>query len=351
MGDIPSDAVSGSSASSQNVANVALSASRDVTSGRPGNNPDVTVSVVICAYTDERKELLDGSIEAVLDQLGAEDQLVVVIDYNEQLLDRVVKQYGSRAKIGRNTHERGICGARNSGVDASDRLVVAFVDDDAQVQPGWLEGLRTHYRQPTVTGVGGYAQPVWPTERPSWFPIEFDWVVGCSHKGLPVDLTPVRNLLGCNMSFRREALKSVGGFNPNIGQVGTKLLRCDETELCIRIGQSSPGGRLLLDPNITVRHWVSDDRTRPRYFLRRCFYEGLSKHLLSTMVGPSDALSTERQYVLTVLPMALLHDVVAVISSPGKRLTALSQGAALIIGLATTAFGYVYSFAHSRIRR
>jgi hypothetical protein len=69
------------------------------------------------------------------------------------------------------------------------------------------------------------------------------------------------------------------------------------------------------------------------------------------MVGPSDALSTERQYVLTVLPMALLHDVMAVISSPGKRLTALSQGAALIIGFATTTFGYVYSFVHSRFRR
>jgi glycosyltransferase involved in cell wall biosynthesis len=315
-----------------------------------GTSPEVTVSVVVCAYTDERKELLGMSIEAILEQLCTQDQLVVVIDYNDELLHRVSTEYGSSAKVVPNTNERGICGARNSGVEASDRDVVAFVDDDAQVQPGWLEGLRQHYRDSTIAGVGGYAQPVWPTERPSWFPTEFDWVVGCSHRGLPVDLAHVRNLLGCNMSFRRSVLNDVGGFNPKIGQVGTKLLRCDETELCIRLGQMAPASRLLLDPTIKVHHWVSDERTRPKYFLRRCFYEGLSKHRLSRMVGSSIALSTERNYVITVLPRALARGLTAIIRSPGKRLTYLAQSATVVVGFATTTFGYLYSYLHSLLR-
>ncbi|MCH9734868.1 MAG: glycosyltransferase [Actinomycetia bacterium] len=317
----------------------------------PEVGSDVSVSAVVCAYNDARRELLDNSIEAILAQLGAEDQLVVVIDFNDELFDRISAQYGSRAKVVPNANERGICGARNSGIEASNGDVVAFVDDDAQVQPGWLEGLRENYRNPVVAGVGGNAQPVWPIERPPWFPSEFDWVVGCSHRGLPVDPTPVRNLLGCNMSFRRTALDNVGGFNSAVGQVGTSLDRCDETELCIRLNQKSPASLLLLDPGVKVRHWVSDERTRPGYFLRRCFWEGLSKQRLSAMVGSSDALSTERKYTFTVLPMGFARGLLESVKSPGKRLAFLGQSAALVVGLTATTFGYLYSLMESKFRR
>jgi glycosyltransferase involved in cell wall biosynthesis len=312
---------------------------------------NVTVSTVVCAYTDARRELLDGSIEAVLAQLRPGDQLVVVIDHNDELLKRVSAQYGSRATVVPNRNERGICGARNAGIDASTGSIVAFVDDDARIEPNWLERLRDDYRDPAVTGVGGNAQPMWPAERPPWFPVEFDLVVGCSHRGLPEDPATVRNLLGCNMSFRKSALDSVGGFNSQIGQVGSGLMRCDETELCIRLGQKSAASRLLLDPEVKVQHWVSDDRTSFRYFLRRCFWEGYSKHKLSTLVGSSDALSTERSYVYTVLPVAFARGLIGGITSPGHRLAHLGQSAALVVGLAATTYGYAYSMVQSRFRR
>ncbi len=313
--------------------------------------PDVTVSAVVCAYTDARRELLDGSIEAILAQLQPGDQLVVVIDHNAKLLERVSAQYGSRSTVVPNGNGRGISGARNAGIAASTGDVVAFVDDDARIQPDWLKRLRDDYRDPAVTGVGGNAQPVWPAERPPWFPVEFDWVVGCSHRGLPEDPATVRNLLGCNMSFRKTALDGIGGFSSQIGQVGAGLMRCDETELCIRLGQKSPASRLLLDPGIKVRHWVSEDRTSFRYFLRRCFWEGYSKHQLATLVGSSDALSTERSYVYTVLPMAFARGLIGGITSPGKRLAHLGQSAALVVGLAATTYGYVFSMVQSRFRR
>ncbi len=310
---------------------------------------DVTISVVVCAYTDDRRQLLDNSIEAVLAQLRPDDQLVVSIDYNDDLLQRVSAQYGTRATVVANSNEQGICGARNAGIGASTGSVVAFVDDDAQVQPGWLERLRADYRDPAIAGVGGNAQPVWPGERPPWFPAEFDWVVGCSHRGLPVEPAPVRNLLGCNMSFRRDALETVGGFNSEIGQVNGSLMRCDDTEMCIRLNQTS-GTTLLLDPEVKVRHWVTDDRTHFSYFLRRCFWEGVSKQQLGTMVGRSDALSEEHRFVYAVLPAAFARGLVGGIRSPGQRLAHLSQSAALFAGLAATAYGYAYSLFTTKFR-
>lgn len=322
-------------------------------SGRdePVTNPsDVSISVVIRAFTDERRELMDSCIEAVLKQLGPSDQLVVSVDHNDALLERLNGKYGSRATIVPNSGPKGAAGNCNNGIAASRGNVVAFVDDDAQVQPGWLELHREHYRDPKVMGVGGNARPVWPTERPPWFPLEFDWVVGCSHEGLPVEPAPVRNFMGCNMSFRRTALDDVDGFKSEIGSVGGSLMRCEDTELCIRLSQHSPSSVLLLDPRIKVRHWVTADRTEFRYFLRRCFWEGYSKLLLGRMVGRSDALSAETKYVTGVLPKAFARELAASVTPSGHRLDHLGQAAALVIGLGTTTYGYVYAWVQSWIQ-
>ena len=62
-------------------------------------------------------------------------------------------------------------------------------------------------------------------------PREFNWVVGCTHRGMPSTTAPVRNLIGCNMSFRREVFSRIGGFRDQIGRVGARPSGCDETEL------------------------------------------------------------------------------------------------------------------------
>ena len=66
--------------------------------------------------------------------------------------------------------------------------VIAFIDDDANAEPGWTRTLMRHYRDRRVACVGGYATPVWPECRPFWMPEEFDWVVGCSYVGQPTQL-------------------------------------------------------------------------------------------------------------------------------------------------------------------
>ncbi len=164
----------------------------------------MSVSVIICAFSTERLELLRRSLDSVRAQLHAGDQLILVIDYNEALMAQV--QGWSEATVIANQFERGLSGARNTGIAAATGEILAFVDDDAAVGPGWLQSARPHYRDPDLSAVGGHAEPVWPDRRPAWFPDEFDWVVGCSHRGLPTSITPVRNVSGCNMTFRRSAV-------------------------------------------------------------------------------------------------------------------------------------------------
>ena len=49
---------------------------------------------------------------------------------------------------------------------------------------------------------------------------ELDWIVGCTYTGQPTEQAEVRNLMGCNMSFRREVFERVGGFAEEIGRIG-----------------------------------------------------------------------------------------------------------------------------------
>ena len=44
--------------------------------------------------------------------------------------------------------------------------------------------------------------PWWPELAPRWLPEEFYWVVGCSYRGLPESVGPVRNPIGASMSMR-----------------------------------------------------------------------------------------------------------------------------------------------------
>jgi hypothetical protein len=86
--------------------------------------------------------------------------------------------------------------------------VVAFLDEDAVADSGWLTFFADSYADPAVIGVGGLTLPNWKASRPSWFPTEFDWTIGCRYRGMPESRAPVRNLLGGNASFRRAAFAS-----------------------------------------------------------------------------------------------------------------------------------------------
>lgn len=305
----------------------------------------VTYSVVVCAYTMRRWEDLCAAVGSVLVQDEPVLEVLLVIDHCETLLLRAKEEFASHANVRvlPNAQTKGLSGARNTGVLAARGDVVAFLDDDARARPDWYRISAAHYVDPDVLGVGGYATPIWPGERPPWMPAEFDWVVGCSYVGQPTVVAPVRNFIGCNMSVRREVFEMVGGFSSTIGRVGTTPAGCEETELCIRIRNHQPTARLLFDPAMRVAHRVSDDRTTFRYFLSRCYHEGLSKALVSDMVGAGDALSSERSYTMRVLPRAVLSGVLS------PRGGGAARASAVLVGFTVTTAGYVRGLIRLRL--
>ena len=222
------------------------------------------VSVVICAYDAARWSQLQATMRSVEQQSHGPAETILVIDHNPALLARAQREFPGVIAV-ENAQGRGLGGARNTGIAMASGSAVAFLDDDATACRRWLEPLVERYADPAVAGVGGRIAPEWEDVRPTWFPGEFDWVVGCSYRGMPTTPQEVRNLLGCNMSFRRELLDAVGRFRLGYGcddMERCTLGGCDETELCIRLRQRWSSSKLVYVPEAEAHHFVPADRAR-----------------------------------------------------------------------------------------
>jgi glycosyltransferase involved in cell wall biosynthesis len=296
-----------------------------------------TVSVIICAYTEARWNDLVDAVASVARQRRPPDEVIVVCDHNAALLERARRELRAAVVIA-NAHDRGLSGARNSGVGAARGDVLVFLDDDAVAATDWLERLLAPYEDARVIGVGGTVEPVWSAGRPTFMPPEFDWVVGCTYRGLPERREPVRNLIGANMSLRRQVFDAVGGFRADVGRVGTRPVGCEETELCIRARQRLPGTEFIYEPRARVHHRVTLERASRRYFRARCWAEGLSKAVVARQAGPDAALASERRYVTTTLPRGVARGLgdAFVRREPGG----LRRAGWIVSGVAITAAGY-----------
>jgi GT2 family glycosyltransferase len=300
----------------------------------------LTVSVVIAAFASERWDHLRAAVASVAAQTSPAIETIVVIDHNQDLLDRATRELQHGAGVDGappvvvipNTRARGASGARNSGVARCHGNVVAFLDDDACATPGWLQPLVGHFADAGVVGVGGRLDPLWGAPRPRWFPGEFGWAVGTSYSGMPERATRVRNVWAGSMAVRRPAFDAAGGFREDFGKIGS-VSRPEDTDLCLRVS----GGAWLYDPASAASHLVPAERTRLRYFLVRCFNEGRGKAGLAAQNGVGASTSAERGYASRVLPKAAARELRCAVRGDGA---AALRGAAIVAGAGAAAAGF-----------
>ena len=320
---------------------------------------DRRFSVVICVYTEDRWEDILAAVDSVRTQSLPALETLLVVDHNPALLDRLSEEYkefgahggsaaeGEEVRVLANAGPRGLSAGRNTGIAVARGEFVAFLDDDAVAERDWLRYFAEGYDDPRVMAVGGRTTAAWASgRRPRWFPEEFDWVVGCTYRGLPPGKVRVRNVLGGNASFRRGAFDASGGFATGIGRDGDKRpLGCEETELCIRLAEALPEAVLLIDDRAVIHHKVPAVRERFAYFRTRSYAEGLSKALVARSVGAGKGLESERRYTTRVLPAGVVRGLRdAVLGRPGGA----GRAGAIVAGVAAAAGGYAVGSARAR---
>lgn len=171
----------------------------------------------------------------------------------------------------------GLSIARNAALEAAgDADVIAYLDDDAIPAPGWLANLAAHWAQAPldIACIGGAIDPLFSAPPPAWMSKRVHVVFSLLDRGRGV--VPLEagreDAWGANVSFRVEALRAVGGFDPALGPVAGIPFFADETEAQRRL--AAGGHRGIYAGDVRVGHVVGPERMRLREVLRRRFYAG-----------------------------------------------------------------------------
>jgi GT2 family glycosyltransferase len=294
------------------------------------------VSVIIPAHSLDRWDDLCKAVASVQAQTVRVLETVIAIDHNPELLAKATREFPEVTVVA-NTASRGASGTRNTGVAASHGQVLAFLDDDAIAQLNWLDILLRPLADPSVVGVGGRLEPLWKTSRPWWFPLEFDWVVGCSYLGMPENTTPVRNVWSNNMAIRRDAFDTIRGFRDGFGKIGAHS-QPEDTDLCLRAAAHNGGGLWIYEPQAVAFHQVPADRTTFKFFLKRCYNEGRGKAVLASFNGVIESTSAERRYVRYVLPYGFIRGLLGMV---GGEVSGAVRSFAIVMGISSATAGYL----------
>ena len=238
------------------------------TGGEQGRSAHVIHRVAsVAVVTYERPDHVRRCLQHLLVQTVAPSEIIVVDSSESDDTARLC-----RAEFPTVAYE--VCtagrGSTSTARDIAYRMttcdVLAFVDDDAFVEPGWLECLLPFYDDPTVGGVGGRQIREQPGELAEGVDaigllLPDGTLTGhfAADPGHPVD---VDHLLGANMSFRRTAIDRIGGIRD--GYAGTCIR--EETDICFQVREA--GYRLVFTPEAVVEHVAGPYAKGQRFDLR-----------------------------------------------------------------------------------
>ncbi len=202
--------------------------------------PAAAASVVVC--TRDRPEILARCLDSLAALTDPPQEIVVV--------DNAPATAPAREVVGRLPGVRyvvepavGLDRARNTGIRESRGEVVAFVDDDVIVHPGWLGGLLHGFTGPSVMAVTGLVLPA-ELDTEAQLHFETHWGFNRGYEARTFDAAffaatrrrtvPIWEIgAGASMAFRREVFTRVGEFDDrlDVGAAGC----CGDSELWYRI--------------------------------------------------------------------------------------------------------------------
>jgi glycosyltransferase involved in cell wall biosynthesis len=247
-------------------------------------------SVIVCTHNRAAQlgRCLDSLASGVEDDEIQELLEIVLVDNastdtTEDLLDRM----SSHAPWLRYEHEPrlGLSHARNRGIEVAKGEILAFVDDDAIADPGWLRGIVDCYSRWPVSAVGGRVALDWPDGRPRWLvpklePLFSGYDLGDVSRIMEANELP----FGANMSVHREVAIEAGGFDPDLGRSGPRsLLSNEEVEFFMRVRRR--GASIAYAPKARVTHLMTPERASRLWLLRRAYAQGRSNARLDARVG------------------------------------------------------------------
>jgi GT2 family glycosyltransferase len=208
----------------------------------------VPISVVVC--TLDRPDALTRCVRALLDCEPPPAQIVIVDQGarpTAELPDPEIEYL--------HMPERGVSRGRNRGARAAAHELLAFTDDDCVPARGWIGALAGAYEQ----GVDGATGRVLPLPGPPRGVAVSSRTSEIRRTFTGPGQTPWDIGTGGNLSLRRSALETVGGFDETLGP-GTAGRAAEDVDLLYRV--ASAGFAIRYEPEAVVYHEQKTRRER-----------------------------------------------------------------------------------------
>jgi GT2 family glycosyltransferase len=211
------------------------------------------VSVVVCAYN--AADTLADCLNSLAALTYRNTEVIVVNDGSRDDTSAIARRYAVRVI---DVANGGLSAARNVGLAEATGEIVAYTDADVRVDPDWLTFLVQPMLSASFAGSGG----------PNVVPPDDPFVAQCVARapGGPtqvlLDDRVAEHVPGCNMAFRRDALLSIGGFNPVYLRAG------DDVDVCWRL--QAKGFTIGFAPSALV--WHHHRRTVRAYWRQQVGY-------------------------------------------------------------------------------
>ena len=206
--------------------NPTLSATAALQPSEPGNlemtsivSPSITAIVCTC----DRPVLLEQCLRALSRQTYPRFDILVVDNASAQPVQDICLRWGARWVL---APLRGVARARNVGAKLAQGEIIAYIDDDAVAEVGWLEALVEDFQDREVAAVSGgirymkaqgdsrtmsgdEATHSWVRARRKFDQNTSDWFALACFGGIGD---------GGNMAFRRELIVSLQSFDERLGR-------------------------------------------------------------------------------------------------------------------------------------
>jgi glycosyltransferase involved in cell wall biosynthesis len=254
-------------------------------------NP-LAVSIVV--PTRGRASYLEVTLDSLLEQHTEAAHEIVVVD--DGAADATAAVVAARPGIRYVAHSatRGLNAARNTGLRESHAALVAFVDDDVLVPPGWLDALvEGAARHRDAEAFGGPIRARFEGSTPR----------GCGREEPPITTLDLgledcvaMQAWGANFAVRRSAVERIGPFDEGILRP-----HGDEEEWLERL--RAGGGTIVYLSRAGLDHRRTAEDARLRPLARAAYARGRGARASDRRRGRAPRLRRE----LRVLGGCLWH--------------------------------------------
>jgi len=210
-----------------------------------------TPSVTIVVLTRQRSESLKRTLEALKNLTYPSYEILVIDNLSTDNTAQVAQAAGVRYIY---CSKPGVSMCRQTGIDAANTPIVAMCDDDCVPVPGWLDHMvRRHTEDPDLALLGGHI-------------INIGFGENRIYKGRGILLeNSITQFVedprdafyygSANIAFKRDAIQSVGGYDPFFRTGGY-----EEADLITRL--KVYGYTVAYEPEAVVEHHHVDTSFR-----------------------------------------------------------------------------------------